>query len=78
MDTACSGDTAGDSRPSAPTTPRVQSQYLPTHPLYEALWVIRVAPAPLHAPLWTAIFSHGSPGEVVAAFTEALAYDLAG
>jgi hypothetical protein len=57
---------------------RARIGYLPTHSLYSSLWVIRVAPAPLHPFLWTAVFSHGTPGEVVAAFAEALAYDLLG
>ncbi|MEU1906610.1 DUF317 domain-containing protein [Streptomyces hygroscopicus] len=57
---------------------RARIGYLPTHPVYTSLWVVGVAIAPLHPFAWTAGFSHGTPGEIVAAFAKALTYDLAG
>ncbi|MGW0713057.1 DUF317 domain-containing protein [Streptomyces sp. NPDC002643] len=57
---------------------RARIGYLPTHPVYTSLWIVGVAVAPLHPFAWTAGFSHGTPSELVAAFAEALTYDLAG
>ncbi|WP_269857978.1 DUF317 domain-containing protein [Streptomyces sp. RPT161] len=57
---------------------RARIGYLPTHPLYSSLWVVRIAPGPLHPYQWSAVFSHGTPSEIVADFAEALAYDLVG
>ncbi|MEV6129376.1 DUF317 domain-containing protein [Streptomyces violaceusniger] len=57
---------------------RARIGYLPTHPVYNSLWVVGVAVAPLDPFAWTAGFSHGTPSEIVAAFVEALTYDLAG
>ncbi|SFD80962.1 DUF317 domain-containing protein [Streptomyces aidingensis] len=57
---------------------RARIGYIPTHPLYTSLWVVGVAVAPLHPFVWTAEFSHGTPSEIVAAFAEALTYDLSG
>jgi len=55
---------------------RVRIGYMPTMPGYEARWVINASVDPLEPRHWQAAFDHGTPGEIVAAFTETVARDL--